>query len=79
MEVIKEYAILLLALFAVNLVLAVFAAMAKRPLPFVLGEGIVSLFTLCFLIFNSASLEEMLLCLCLLVLPSTFRGRRKHE
>lgn len=77
MEVILTYLPLLLPLLAGVVACAVLAARTRFVLLCSLIQGALALFAFGFLIFMGATLNELLLTLLVLLLPSTFSYKRR--
>ena len=79
MEVMITYLPLLLPILAGVIACAVLAARTRFALLFSILQGVLTLFAFCFLIFQGATLYELLLSLLALLLPSMFSYRRKAK
>ena len=77
MEILTEHLPLLIAFVVAVTVLAFFAWRTRFTLLLTAVQGIGALFTLCFLMWSGASLEELLLTVFALLLPNMiFAGKK---
>ena len=79
MKVIMTYLPLLLPLLAGVVICAVLAARTRFALLFTILQGALALFAFGFLMFMGATLNELLLALLTLLVPSMFSYRRKSK
>lgn len=80
MDILMEYLPLLIPIVIAVTVLSILSSRTKFALVFTLVQGIAVLFTFCFLMWAGASLEELLLVLAVMLLPSLlFNSRRGRD
>lgn len=70
---------ILIPLIAAVFILAFLACRTRFSLMFTVIEGCISICVFCFLIYCSASLEELLLSVCVLLLPSLLFKSKKED